>query len=81
MCCFARSLKSGDDVVCQFNHGMKSDVVLGRTGNGTLVLTDGPKGLDFRCQLDPAQSFHRDLYSSVKRGDISECSFANSDER
>jgi HK97 family phage prohead protease len=73
---FTRSLKSGDDIICSFNHGVKSDVVLGRTGAGTLTLEDSARGLNFRCQLDPNQQAHRDIYSSVQRRDISECSFA-----
>jgi hypothetical protein len=75
--CFTRSLQSPDsDVVFTFNHGMKNDSVFGRTSAGTLQLTDSPQGLNFRCQLDANQQSHRDLHASVKRGDISECSFA-----
>ena len=73
---FTRALAEKQDVVCLFNHGMKSDVVLGRTTAGTLVVTADEKGLFFRCQLDPNQQSHRDLHASVKRGDINECSFA-----
>jgi hypothetical protein len=32
--------------------------------------------LKFTCRLDKNQQSHRDLYSSIKRGDINECSFA-----
>jgi HK97 family phage prohead protease len=69
-----RSLASGDDVKCLFQHS--PDHVLGRTQNKTLQLTDSSRGLDFRCQLDPNQQAHRDLWSSVQRGDVNECSFA-----
>jgi HK97 family phage prohead protease len=72
---FKRALSGqGEDVKCLFNHD--ANVVLGRTGNGTLRLADSPEGLNFRCQLDQNQQAHRDLYSSIKRGDINECSFA-----
>jgi HK97 family phage prohead protease len=71
---FKRSLRNKADVKALFNHN--ANVVLGRVKNGTLTLTDTPAGLAFRCQLNPAMQSHRDLYSSVKRGDISECSFA-----
>jgi HK97 family phage prohead protease len=71
---FTRSLASGSDVKCLFNHSQ--DRVLGRTANGTLTLFDTPQGLNFCCKLDPNQQAHRDLHSSIKRGDISECSFA-----
>lgn len=71
---FARSLKSGADVKCLFNHD--ANVVLGRVKSGTLALHDETDGLKFHVQLDRTSSAHRDLYASVKRGDINECSFA-----
>jgi HK97 family phage prohead protease len=72
---FKRALSGqGEDVKCLFNHD--ANCVLGRTGNGTLRLSDSAEGLNFRCQLDQNQQAHRDLYSSIKRGDINECSFA-----
>jgi HK97 family phage prohead protease len=71
---FSRSLASGQDVVCTFNHS--SDHVLGRTKSGTLRVAEDDKGLKFRCQLDPNQQSHRDLHASVRRGDIQDCSFA-----
>lgn len=71
---FADSLKSGADVKCLLNHD--SNVVLGRTKSGTLQLQDTPKGLRFRCQLSENNSQHADVFDSVKRGDLSECSFA-----
>src|SRR5258708_3581793 len=71
---FSRSIKQGDDVKCLLNHD--SNVVLGRTKSGTLQLEDTRKGLRFRCQLDEDNSQHRDVYASVRRGDLSEMSFA-----
>jgi hypothetical protein len=71
---FSRSVRNGADVHCLFNHN--SDFVLGRTKSGTLTLQDTEKGLRFRCQLDKNQQKHRDLYASVQRGDVDECSFA-----
>jgi HK97 family phage prohead protease len=61
-------------VKCLFNHD--ANIVLGRTSNQTLKLSDSPEGLNFRCQLDENQQSHRDLYASIKRGDVDECSFA-----
>ena len=72
--CFTRSLKSGSDVKCLFNHA--ADFVLGRTANKTLTLDDNDRGLDFVCKLNQASQAHKDLYSSIQRGDINECSFA-----
>ena len=71
---FARSLKQGADVKALFNHNPSA--IFGRTKSGTLQLEDTPKGLRFRCQLDKSSQAHCDLYASVKRGDIDECSFA-----
>jgi len=71
---FTKALETRSDVKCLFNHS--ADHVLGRTTANTLTLTQDDKGLAFRCMLDPNQQAHRDLHASVKRGDISECSFA-----
>jgi len=71
---FTRSLKEGADVKCLMNHD--PNFLLGRTKSGTLQLKDSRTGLGFRCQLDKNNSAHRDVYASVKRGDLSECSFA-----
>jgi HK97 family phage prohead protease len=71
---FALAVASRQDTKCLFNHSQ--DKVLGRVQNGTLKLTDTPEGLSFRCQLDPTNTEHRNLYQSVKRGDINEMSWA-----
>jgi hypothetical protein len=71
---FANSLASGSDVKALFNHS--ADKVLGRTQNQTLKLSDTPDNLGFVVQLDKNNSEHRNLYSSVQRGDIDSCSFA-----
>jgi HK97 family phage prohead protease len=71
---FARSLANNADVRCLLNHN--SDRILGRTKSGTLKVWSDSIGLHYRCQLDRNQQSHRDLYSAIKRGDISECSFA-----
>jgi HK97 family phage prohead protease len=71
---FTRSLREEQDVKALVNHD--SNRILGRTTSGTLQLSDSPEGLRFRCQLDPNQQSHRDIHSSIKRGDISMCSFA-----
>jgi len=70
---FTRSLRNRADVKALLNHD--KNFVLGRTKNNTLTLTDTPTGLAFRCQLNQKMQSHQDLYASVKRGDISECSF------
>jgi HK97 family phage prohead protease/HK97 family phage major capsid protein len=49
--------------------------VLGRTGAGTLELELDDTGLKYRVHLGE-QQYAKDLYESVKRGDISQSSFA-----
>ena len=71
---FKRSLDANDDVIATFNHD--PDKVLGRKRSGTLRLAEDVKGLAFRVQLDKNQQSHCDLHAAVKRGDISDCSFA-----
>jgi uncharacterized protein len=71
---FRESIANGDDVVCTFNHDSNS--VLGRTKSGTLKVAEDSTGLAFRCQLDPNQQSHRSIHAAVKRGDVSDCSFA-----
>lgn len=71
---FDRALAEKQDCRCLFNHD--SSRVLGRVSSGTLKLSSDDKGLKFRCALDPNQQAHRDLHAAVKRGDISDCSFA-----
>jgi uncharacterized protein len=70
---FKKALAKNPNVVCLLNHD--NNVVLGRTTAGTLALSADDNGLRFSCQLDKNNSQHRDLHASVKRGDISECSF------
>lgn len=71
---FSDSLKSGADVKATLNHD--PNMLLGRVKNGTLKLEDDERGLAFTCQLNADSQLHRDIFLSVKRGDISECSFA-----
>jgi HK97 family phage prohead protease len=75
---FARSLKEiaegKRDVKALVNHDPSR--ILGRCANGTLRLTDDGIGLRFVVQLDPNNGSHKDIYASVERGDIDQCSFA-----
>jgi uncharacterized protein len=62
------------DVRCLVNHS--PDKILGRQKNRTLTVATDSNGLNYRCALDPNNSFHNDTHSSISRGDISENSFA-----
>ena len=62
-----------DDVRALINHD--PNLILGRTENGTLELSTDERGLKYRVKLGN-QSYAKDFYESVKRGDISQSSFA-----
>jgi HK97 family phage prohead protease len=73
---FAASIRQGGfqgDVVCTINHN--DDRILGRLSNGTLTLNDGRDALRFHCQLDKNNPDHVAAHASIKRGDLSHCSF------
>lgn len=63
-----------DDVRAQFNHGAGGVLPLGRTSAGTLRLSEDATGLRYEIDLPDTQQA-RDLWVSVKRGDVAESSF------
>lgn len=69
---FADAIALNDDIRALFNHDWNN--VLGRTKSGTLRLSEDAKGLKFEVDL-PNTTLARDLSESLKRGDISQCSF------
>lgn len=69
---FSRSIKTGADVRALFNHD--PNLVLGRTRSKTLELVEDCVGLLFKNAL-PQTSAARSVYASIKRGDVTECSF------
>ena len=62
-----------NDVRALINHD--PNLILGRTENGTLELSTDERGLKYRVKLGN-QTYAKDFYESVKRGDISQSSFA-----
>ena len=62
-----------NDVRAYFNHD--PNYILGRTGAGTLKLSTTEKGLKYVLSV-PDTSAGRDLVVSMKRGDITQSSFA-----
>jgi HK97 family phage prohead protease len=69
---FAEAVKR-DDVRALFNHD--ANFVLGRSTSGTLRLIEDDKGLRYDVDV-PDTTWARDLMVSVKRGDVSQSSFA-----
>lgn len=61
-----------DDVRFFFDHG---GTPLARTTNGTLQLTVDETGLHYRAELNDTTA-GRDLFAAIKRGDVSQSSFA-----
>lgn len=63
----------GGDVRCLINHD--ANMILGRTASGSLTIGQDDTGLWYEAQL-PETSYAADLAASVKRGDVSQSSFA-----
>lgn len=63
----------GDDVRALINHD--GNLILARTASGTLQLSTDEDGLRYEFEI-PETSYGKDLAISMKRGDISQSSFA-----
>ena len=69
---FTKVLRGNPDVRFLINH---DGLPLARTENGTLRLTETPRGLEFEADIADTQ-LGRDLCALVQRGDIDQMSFA-----
>lgn len=69
---FTSALERGDDVRALINHD--ANLILGRTSNGTLTLSQDDHGLRYEI-TPPDTSYARDLLISLERGDIDQSSF------
>lgn len=63
-----------DDVRGLFNHD--PDVILGRSAAGTMKLTINDKGVFYRISYNPNDPDHVRVMEKVKRGDVSQSSYA-----
>lgn len=71
---FSRVLSEKPDVLASYNHNW--NVVLGRTTAGTLKLEETLTGLRYSVAINPKDTEAMNVYAKVKRGDISQASFA-----
>lgn len=70
---FAKTIKDGADVRLLIDH---EGVPLARTKSGTLTLVEDERGLLMEATLDDANPDAAKLLSAMRRGDISQMSFA-----
>lgn len=68
-------LVSNSDIIFNFNHDNNYMLGRARNGEGTLSLRIDEKGLYFECEL-PNSPMGDNILESIKRGDLSQCSFA-----
>lgn len=71
---FTRVLSESPDVIAAFNHDWT--YVLGRTTAGTLRLEETDKALRYAIDINTADSQAMSVWEKVKRGDVSQSSFA-----
>jgi len=70
---FAKTLNDGADVRLLIDH---EGVPLARTRSGTLVLEEDDRGLRVEAALDPSNPDAQRVISAMRRGDLSQMSFA-----
>ena len=71
---FTRVLSEKPDVIGAFNHDW--NYVLGRTTAGTLRLEQNDKALRYAIDVNSSDSQAMSVWEKVKRGDVSQSSFA-----
>lgn len=70
---FSKTLNDGADVRLLIDH---EGVPLARTSSGTLALEEDERGLRAEAELDPMNPDAARIISALKRGDLSQMSFA-----
>jgi len=70
---FSKTLEDGADVRLLMDH---EGIPLARTKSGTLTLAEDDRGLRVEADLDPANPLAASVISAMRRGDLSQMSFA-----
>jgi HK97 family phage prohead protease len=70
---FSKTLNDGADVRLLVDH---EGVPLARTKSGTMTLVEDERGLRMEAELDPSNPDAARIMSAMKRGDLSQMSFA-----
>ena len=70
---FSKTINDGADVRLLVNH---EGVPLARTKSGTMTLTEDERGLWVEADLDPANPLAAGVISAIRRGDMTQMSFA-----
>jgi HK97 family phage prohead protease len=70
---FSKTINDGADVRLLINH---EGVPLARTKSGTMTLVEDERGLWVEADLDPANPMAATVISAMKRGDMTQMSFA-----
>jgi HK97 family phage prohead protease len=73
---FSEELINSSDVRALINHDASLIMARSKNGVGTLNLRADEKGLRYEFEIEPELSYAKDLAISLKRGDISQSSFA-----
>lgn len=71
---FTRVLSEKPDVVAAYNHDW--NFILGRTTAGTLRLKETSQSLRYEADINPKDPQAMSVYEKVKRGDVTQASFA-----
>lgn len=70
---FTKTLQEQKDIKAYVGHD--TNIILARTGNGTLMLSEGERGLEAEIHPNLKAQSDRDLLAKVERGDINQMSF------
>jgi len=63
------------DIRLAYGHNTETLLPLARTASGTMTVVDGPDGVSIEASA-PNTQFAKDLAESIRRGDVSQMSFA-----